>query len=74
MLGLYNGQGLDAEPHDDMVSYTRVTEAPEPTFVRVLMLRGRVQGAVLLGETGKSLLVLEMDLQYLYHAWMVNVQ
>lgn len=68
LLGLYNGQGLDAEPQDDMVSYSRVMEAPGPTFVRVLLLRGRVQGAVLLGETGKLLRIREWN--ELVHAWM----
>ncbi len=33
--------------------YSRVLDAgsPEATFVRVLLLRGRMQGAVLIGET-----------------------
>ena len=26
LLGLYNGQGLEAEPEEDMVSYSRTTE------------------------------------------------
>jgi hypothetical protein len=54
LLGLYNGQGLELEPHDDLISYSRVTEAgggEDATFVRVMLLRGRVQGAVMIGET-----------------------
>ena len=77
--GLYNGQRLEHESPDDMVSYSRITEGathhhggccrPGPsrtrqqhpvdegrTFVRVLLLRGRVQGAVLIGETGDGTL------------------
>mmetsp|Transcript_4853 Transcript_4853/g.13607 ORF Transcript_4853/g.13607 Transcript_4853/m.13607 type:complete len:151 (-) Transcript_4853:50-502(-) len=70
LLGRYNGQGLEGEPDDDFVSYSRQLEAPlEPcgccrvvqpasesqsgaTFVRVLLLRGRMRGAVLVGDTG----------------------
>jgi NADPH-dependent 2,4-dienoyl-CoA reductase/sulfur reductase-like enzyme len=72
LLGLYNGQRLEGEPAEEMVSYSRVDEeesAPAASggccgshgvhhggagrrFVRVLLLRGRVQGAVLVGETG----------------------
>ena len=72
LLGLYNGQRLEHEPAEDVITYCRVGEpeeyhvgggccggrgrtpggAPGRTFVRVLLLRGRVQGAVLIGETG----------------------
>ena len=39
-----------------MVSYSRVTEGPEErTFVRVLLLRGKVQGAIMIGETGECI-------------------
>eukprot|EP00212_Chloropicon_laureae_P007360 CAMPEP_0197497618 /NCGR_PEP_ID=MMETSP1311-20131121/52479_1 /TAXON_ID=464262 /ORGANISM="Genus nov. species nov., Strain RCC856" /LENGTH=265 /DNA_ID=CAMNT_0043043291 /DNA_START=52 /DNA_END=849 /DNA_ORIENTATION=- len=48
LLGLYDGQGLGDEPEDDVVLYSRATE---DTFARVLLLRGRMQGAVLVGET-----------------------
>ncbi|QDZ17579.1 FAD/NAD(P)-binding domain-containing protein [Chloropicon primus] len=48
LLGLYDGQRLAGEPEKDKVLYTRETE---DTFVRVLLLRGRMQGAVLVGET-----------------------
>ncbi|KAK9845833.1 hypothetical protein WJX81_003814 [Elliptochloris bilobata] len=51
LLGLYNGQKLDAEPACDLISYSRATEGDQPTFVRVLLLRGRMVGAVLVGET-----------------------
>ena len=53
LLGRYNGQGLEEEPESDLVTYSRVLESTEdgPSFVRVLLLRGRMQGAVLIGET-----------------------
>lgn len=54
LLGLYNGQRLENEPAEDMVSYSRVLEGPKRSFVRVLLLRGRVQGAVMIGETGEE--------------------
>lgn len=52
LLGLYNGQKLQHEPDSDIVTYTRASEGPGSHFVRVLLLRGRMQGAVLIGETG----------------------
>ncbi|KAG2442571.1 hypothetical protein HXX76_002656 [Chlamydomonas incerta] len=55
LLGLYNGQRLEQEPVEDVRLYSREGEAEDgsgPTFVRVLLLRGRLQGAVLVGETG----------------------
>ena len=51
LLGLYNGQKLEHEPESDVVMYTRSEMEPEPSFVRVLLLRGRMVGAVLVGET-----------------------
>jgi len=53
LLGLYNGQKLQEVPREDVVMYSRVLDAgtPEATFVRVLLLRGKMQGAVLIGET-----------------------
>jgi len=53
LLGLYNGQRLEAESEEDMVTYSRVTEDDQDrrSFVRVLLSRGRVQGAVMIGET-----------------------
>ncbi len=48
LLGLYDGQRLEDEPESDVVTYSRETE---DTFVRVLLVRGRLQGAVLVGET-----------------------
>ncbi|PRW57580.1 pyridine nucleotide-disulfide oxidoreductase domain-containing 1 [Chlorella sorokiniana] len=52
LLGLYNGQRLGGEAEQDVVTYSRIDEEPEGrSFVRVLLLRGRVQGAVLIGET-----------------------
>lgn len=53
LLGLYNGQKLQHERAEDVVMYSRVLDegSPAATFVRVLLLRGRMQGAVLVGET-----------------------
>ena len=51
LLGLYNAQKLDREPESDVVTYQRETLGDEPTYVRVLLLRGRMMGAVLIGET-----------------------
>ena len=48
LLGCYDGQRLQNEPEEDVVMYTR---SDDETFVRVLLLRGRLQGAVLVGET-----------------------
>ena len=48
LIGLYDGQGLEDEPDECKVSYTRQTA---DTFVRVLLMRGRLQGAVLVGDT-----------------------
>ncbi|PNW85355.1 hypothetical protein CHLRE_03g182550v5 [Chlamydomonas reinhardtii] len=55
LLGLYNGQRLEQEPAEDTRLYSREGEAEDgggPSFVRLLLLRGRLQGAVLIGETG----------------------
>jgi NAD(P)H-nitrite reductase large subunit len=67
LLGLYNGQRLDAEPSRDIVTYARSVEGPDSTFVRVLLLRGRMQGAVLIGdtdleETFENLILAQLDL------------
>ena len=54
LLGQYNAQGLEGEPESDVQLYSRVQEGADgagETFVRVLLLRGRMQGAVLVGET-----------------------
>ena len=48
LLGLYDGQRLEVEKREDVVMYTRETRE---TFVRVLLLRGRLMGAVLVGDT-----------------------
>jgi len=50
LLGLYNAQKLDAEPASDLVSYSRRDDVTN-TFARVLLLRGVMVGAVLLGDT-----------------------
>lgn len=50
-LGLYNGQKLENEPKQDLIAYSHVHDGRNSTFVRVVLLRGRMQGAVLIGET-----------------------
>lgn len=52
LLGLYNGQKLQQQPREDIVMYSRVLDegTPAATFVRVQLLRGKMQGAVLIGE------------------------
>ena len=52
MLGSYNAQTLEGEPEEDVVMYVRQTYDPAPCFIRVLLLRGRMMGAVLIGDTG----------------------
>ncbi|KAF5841479.1 hypothetical protein DUNSADRAFT_12644 [Dunaliella salina] len=50
LLGLYNGQRLDKEPSEDIQIYIRQLDGDGdshddgPSFVRVLLLRGRMQG------------------------------
>ena len=54
LLGVYNGEKLEEDPEEDVQMYTRVmdeNDLEQATFVRVLLLRGRMQGAVLIGET-----------------------
>lgn len=63
LLGLYNGQRLDDEPSSDIITYSRASEGADSTFVRVLLLRGRMQGAVLIGNT---------DLEELYENLILN--
>ena len=53
-MGLYNAQKLESEPASDIVTYQRETLSENPEecqYVRVLLLRGRMMGAVLVGET-----------------------
>ena len=63
LLGLYNGQTFGQQHERDLVSYARATDLSslgtangdmldEASFVRVLLFRGRVVGAVLIGESG----------------------
>eukprot|EP01024_Parvocaulis_polyphysoides_P057179 TRINITY_DN6072_c2_g1_i2.p1 TRINITY_DN6072_c2_g1~~TRINITY_DN6072_c2_g1_i2.p1 ORF type:complete len:495 (-),score=102.85 TRINITY_DN6072_c2_g1_i2:217-1701(-) len=47
-LGRYNGQGLDKIDEKDIVMYSREMD---DSFVRVLMVDGKMQGAVLIGDT-----------------------
>ena len=50
LLGLYNAQTLEDEPESELVSYSRRDDVAS-TFARVLLLRGKMVGAVLLGDT-----------------------
>ena len=50
LLGLYNAQTLESEPEAELVSYSR-RDDDASTFARVLLLRGKMVGAVLLGDT-----------------------
>jgi hypothetical protein len=54
LLGRYNAQGLEHEDAAALCSYSRTTppsgDGDGGSFVRVLLLRGRVRGAVLIGE------------------------
>ena len=61
LLGRFNGQGLDA----NATMYSRVDES---SFVRVLLVSGRLRGAVLIGdeacglaETFEQLILDELD-------------
>lgn len=55
LLGLYNAQKLEGVPEEDVVTYQRedVDEADADAcrYVRVLLVRGRMMGAVLIGDT-----------------------
>lgn len=50
LLGLYNGQRIDGTSVNDLVAYSR-EDADEKSFVRVLLLNGRIQGAILIGDS-----------------------
>ena len=55
LLGAYNAQKLDSEPAEDVTTYQRErVDEDNPsasTYVRVLLLRGKMKGAVLIGDT-----------------------
>lgn len=51
LLGRYNGQGLEGVDASELVSYVRTLGGTEPSFVRVTLRRGRMVGAVLIGDT-----------------------
>lgn len=53
-MGLYNGQGLYDGSDEDIVTYSRINEGPDHSFIRLLLYRGRLQGAVLIGDTGEQ--------------------
>ena len=50
LLGLYNAQKLDDVPANEVTTYQRESLA-DATYVRVLLVRGRMMGAVLVGDT-----------------------
>ena len=56
LLGRYNGQGLEGESEHDLISYSTDDGA---SFARVLLCRGRVAGAILLGDDTERAGVLE---------------
>jgi len=56
LLGRYDGQGLEKEDAATLASYVRETDAG---FARILLHRGAVAGAVLLGEDAEMAGVLE---------------
>ncbi|KAI8475905.1 MAG: hypothetical protein J3K34DRAFT_390491 [Monoraphidium minutum] len=53
-LGLFASQKLGAEPPSDVAVHTRALGCGSrgATFVRAVLLRGRLQGALLIGDTG----------------------
>jgi NAD(P)H-nitrite reductase large subunit len=62
LLGLFNGQGLDVKDYEVLL---RVTKGKE--FVKTVMKNGRMQGAILIGETDleetfENLILNQMDL------------
>jgi len=62
LLGLFNGQGLDV---NDFEVLLRVTKNKE--YVKVILKQGRMQGAILVGETDleetfENLILNQMDL------------
>lgn len=62
LLGLFNGQGIDRENQSLLL---RVTKGKE--FVKTVMENGRMQGAILIGETDleetfENLILNQMDL------------
>lgn len=62
LLGLFNGQGLNISDYEVLL---RVTKGQE--FVKVILKNGRMQGAVLIGETDleetfENLMLNQMDL------------
>lgn len=62
LLGLFNGQGLNVADYEVLL---RVTKGQE--FVKVILKNGRMQGAVLIGETDleetfENLILNQMDL------------
>ncbi|XP_063886870.1 pyridine nucleotide-disulfide oxidoreductase domain-containing protein 1-like [Scylla paramamosain] len=61
LLGLFNGQGLDGK-YEILLRYTRGME-----YIKCVMVEGRMQGAVLIGETDmeetfENLILNQMDL------------
>lgn len=53
LLGSYNGQGFESYRQDQVVFYSRISgEGSDRNFIRVLVIHGRVQGAICIGNTG----------------------
>ena len=62
LLGLFNGQGLDVNDYEVLL---RVTKGKE--YVKVILKEGRMQGAILVGETDleetfENLILNQLDL------------
>lgn len=73
LLGLYNGQKHDCKNKEDMISYSRSDDPWElggnACFIRVLLYQGKMQGAVLIGDTGmeevfENLILDQLDLSH----------
>ncbi|OON16775.1 hypothetical protein X801_07399, partial [Opisthorchis viverrini] len=67
LLGLYNGQGLDLTSPD---CYLLMRVTPGREYVKCVMRAGRMQGALLIGETDleetlENLIVNQLDLTHL---------
>ena len=65
LLGCYNGQGIDK---DNMELLVRIT--PKLEYIKVILVNGRMHGAVLVGETDleetfENLILNETDLRFL---------
>lgn len=49
-LGLYNGQKMEVKNEEDLVTYSK-EDFGKKSYVRVILLKGKMQGAVIIGDT-----------------------